>query len=177
MPLELVDLDQETREQMLAELADDLARGSLYLSNRLTDRGRREYPDLLREAFASGDEVSLGRALNRPGMLAAFETAVRKGRPHSKRVPHDAAQTLAEGEFNRFYLRGLCRSVLAFGGTEVEVYRARYSGSPRSESEAMIGMRLDAAELLADLREHPGVDTALRLPPGPNSGLSARHPR
>ncbi len=168
MPLELVDLDQETREQMLAELADDLARGSLYLSNRLTDRGRREYPDLLREAFASGDEVSLGRA---------FETAVRKGRPHSKRVPHDAAQTLAEGEFNRFYLRGLCRSVLAFGGTEVEVYRARYSGSPRSESEAMIGMRLDAAELLADLREHPGVDTALRLPPGPNSGLSARHPR
>lgn len=65
--------------------------------------------------------------------------------------------------------------MLGFGGTELEIYRAGYSRSPRSESEAMIGRRIDAQALLEDLRAHAGVDTALGLPPGPNSGLSARH--
>jgi hypothetical protein len=38
----------------------------------------------------------------------------------------------------------------------------------------MIGRRLNAQALLGDLRKHVGVDTALGLPPGPNSGLSGR---
>ena len=32
--------------------------------------------------------------------------------------------------------------------------------------------RLAKSSLLDDLRAHPGTDTALGLPPGPNSGLS-----
>src|SRR6266851_5569734 len=36
--------------------------------------------------------------------------------------------------------------------------------------------RTDPKALLTDLRSNPGVDTALGLPPGPNSGLSARLP-
>lgn len=36
------------------------------------------------------------------------ETATRNGKTFSKKVPVTAAETLAEGEFNRFYARGLC---------------------------------------------------------------------
>ena len=161
---------------MLAELTDDEANGRLYLSDRLTSRGRAEYAGLLRKAFADGNDTSLAHDLNQPGILKTFETAVRRGRAYSKRVPHTAAATVAEGEFNRFYLRGLCRSVLAFGGSELVIYRARASRSPRSVSEAMVGQRISAEALLADLRRNVGVDTALGVPPGPNSGLSARHP-
>jgi len=45
------------------------------------------------------------------------------------RMLDNAADTLAEGEFNRFYARGLCAQVLSSGGTEVEV-----SGKSCSES-------------------------------------------
>lgn len=176
MPLDLVDLDAETRQQMLVELAQDETSDRVYLSTRLSMDGREQYAGMLREAFTHGDDSSLARALSQPGILEAYETAVRRGRAYSKRVPYTAAETMAEGEFNRYYLRALCRSVLAFGGQGLEVYRARPSRSPRPGSEEMIGQRIDAEALLADLREHPGVDTALGLPPGPNSGLSARHP-
>lgn len=177
MPLDLVDLDADARAFMLDELARDEEAGAVYLSGRLTPHGRAVYPGLLRAAIQTGDDGSFAAALAAPGMLAASEVAVRRGRPYSKRVPHDAHLTLAEGEFNRYYLRGLCRVVLGLGGTDVEVYRARPVRSARSASTALLGARIDAAALLADLRTSVGVDTALGLPPGPNSGLSARHLR
>jgi hypothetical protein len=90
------------------------------------------------------------------------------------KVPHTAAQTFAEGEFNRFYLRALCRFTLENGGTELEVYRAKSVTNPRMDSEARIGTRVSVTQLLDDLRANNSVENALRLPPGPNSGLSAR---
>ncbi|MGH3041645.1 MAG: hypothetical protein ACRDNG_07905 [Gaiellaceae bacterium] len=81
---------------------------------------------------------------------------------------------MAEGEFNRFYARGLCADVVASGGTEVQVYRGKDVQNPRSESQAMIGRRLPAQSLLDDLRTSQGVEPALGLPPGPNSGLTIR---
>lgn len=98
----------------------------------------------------------------------------KTGQVITKRVPIDAAETLAEGEFNRFYLRGLCRRAIRDRIESVEIYRAKEVANPRSESSMMLGQRLDAQRLLADLRANLGVDTALHLPPGPNSGLSAR---
>jgi hypothetical protein len=85
-----------------------------------------------------------------------------------------AAQTMAEGEFNRYYARGVCIRALAETGSDatVTVYRARESANARSASVALIGTTPSAAALLEDLRTHIGMDTALRLPPGPNSGLS-----
>jgi hypothetical protein len=87
-------------------------------------------------------------------------------------VPVTAPDTLAEGEFNRFYIRGLCLRAIQDGVAELIVYRAKEVSSPRRESEAMIGARLPPERLLQDIRTHPGVDTAFGLPPGPNSGLS-----
>jgi len=116
--------------------------------------------------------VQLEVNLSEPGIFNAM--GLRRGKP--VKVASNAPQRLAEGEFNRFFLRGLCLRAIDEGIDEVIVYRARASSSPRSESEALVGTRFDPKVLLNDLRENLGVDTALGLPPGPNSGLSARLP-
>ena len=84
---------------------------------------------------------------------------------------------LAEGEFNRFYIRGLCLRAIELGIGEVAVYRAKYVESPRPESDYLIGQRLPAASLLEDLRIHSGEEEPyLKVPGGPNSGLSVHLP-
>ena len=93
------------------------------------------------------------------------------------KVPANAADTLAEGEFNRFYCRGLCARVSGSTPGEVEIYRGRESSQPRRESEALIGRRLEATSVLRDLRSSVGVEPALGVPPGPNSGLTLRIPK
>jgi hypothetical protein len=110
------------------------------------------------------------------GMLAAREPYHRNGQVHWKKVPWDAHITLAEGQFNRFFLRGLCVLALQEGYEQVEIYRAKDVYSPRAMSELRVGTLVDAAEFLRQLREHTGVETALGLP-APNSGLSARLPK
>lgn len=88
----------------------------------------------------------------------------------------NAHQMLAEGEFNRFYIRALCLRAIEDEHPQVVVYRAKAVTNARSASEQMIGQNMPAEAVLRDLRERPGVDTALGLPPGPNSGLSVRLP-
>ena len=175
MGLQLAKLDARTRMLMVEELERDVASGSLYLSSRLTDQGRLEWPFILRAAMENGDDSSLAGHLRAPGRLNATETRRRpKGGVTIADVPVTAPENLAEGEFNRYYARGLCLRAIADGIPEVEVCRAKEVRQPRPESTAMIGTRLDAAALLEDLRTHQGVEPALGLPPGPNSGLSVQ---
>ncbi len=167
-------LDDKVRLYMLEELELDVNTGKLYISPRLTEEGVRIWPDLLREALRNYDDDWLAEQLRSRRLLKEIEQRqTRKGIVTAK-VPRTAPETLAEGEFNRFYIRGLCRAVLASGGTEVEVYRGKEVQNPRIESELMIGRRLPAQQLLEDLRKNPGVEPALGLPPGPNSGLTVR---
>lgn len=178
MGLQLDDLNERTRQFMLEEVALDIAEGSLYLSERLNERGLTEYAGLLQSAIESGDDDSLAKLIREGNYLnPTLQRRNPKGGFSTARMPSNAAQTLAEGEFNRFYIRGLCRRVIEDSITDLEVYRARASRNPRPESQAMIGRRINAKALLEDLRTTQGVDTALGLPPGPNSGLSARTPK
>ena len=175
--LSLLNLDERTRHGMLAEIERDILAGTLYYGKRLSLRGRADYPDLLREAAGSHDDVWLSSQLAQHGRLETMETSTRKGKTFQKRVPFDANETLAEGEFNRFYSRGLCIRAMEDGVDNlVVVYRAKQVAAPRTESEMMIGKSVAARTLLYDLRDHPGVDTALGIPAGPNSGLSVRLP-
>lgn len=174
--MDLLNLDETTRAAMLSELERDLAVDNLYISPRLSPRGIKDYPELLRAAIQGGDAATLAAALSSPGRLLSHETArnPRGGPDIIKRVPVTASQTMAEGEFNRFYARGVCVRALAEDGpaARVTIYRARESSNPRSESLALVGTNVLAAALLEDLRTHIGMDTALHLPSGPNSGLS-----
>jgi hypothetical protein len=106
--------------------------------------------------------------------LKAIETSYRNGKSYEKKVPRDAPVILAEGEFNRFYVRAVCAIAFDRGQDQVVVYRAKNVVNPRVESIALVGSTVGARILLDDLRAHPGVDTALGVPAGPNSGLTVR---
>ncbi len=178
MALNLVSLDPGVREAMVAEFKRDRAAGAIFLSPRLTAARRQDYPGLLRDALASSDDGSLAHALGQVKRLETHETQTKdKGGSVTKHLPANAASLIAEGDFNRFYIRGLCVRAIAAGVAEVEVYRAKEVSEPRPESEALIGRRFAPADLLDDLRAYTGdQQPALGVPGGPNSGISVRLP-
>ena len=159
---------------MLREVEVDLSRGNLYLSPRLNENGRRNYASLLKEAIRHYNDAWLAVQLAKDDCMAAFEQRNQNGVLRTIKVPVNAPNVLSEGEFNRFYIRGVCARVIDEGSNEVEVYRGKSVKSPRPESQAMIGKKLPAAALLKDLRASIGVDTTFGLPSGPNSGLTVR---
>lgn len=175
MSIRYESLDDSVRAAMLSELERDLTSDAVYISPRLTEAGARAWPEILREALASHDDAWIASSLRSQGLLRTQEQRrTPKGGTTTARIPDSAAETLAEGEYNRYYARGLCARVVSSGGGDVEVYRGKQVGSPRPESDALIGQRFPAKALLDELRSSKGVDPALRLPAGPNSGLTIR---
>ncbi len=187
--MELVDLDWVRRE-MLEEFGRDVQAGTVYRSPRLTESGWPIYQELLLQAILEADGRWLADQIRDQDLLRKYEIRrTHRGRPHSTlagpvrsigrgttraKVPDSAADTLAWGQFNHYYLRGVCRRALATGQKRVKVYRARPVAQPRPESQRRLGWELDAQQLLDDLRAHPGEINRLRVPGGPNSGLSVR---
>jgi hypothetical protein len=177
MSLYLVDLDERTRRLMLAELAYDMAQNQLHISPYLSPQGQHDYPNLLREALEHGDDATLGEALRK--MRRIDRTGHRRlptGGYMIVSVPHNAAETIAESEFNRYYIRALSRRAIEEGIEELIVYRAKPVQEPRPESEALVETSVDPAVLLRDLRDHPGEVPDLGIPGGPNSGITVRLP-
>jgi hypothetical protein len=164
------DLDATTRNHMLdeANLPD-----SIYISPRLTAIGKEDWPVLLREAIRSGTPESLAAKLGTNARLKTFEISQRDGRPYEKKVPSNAAQLLAEGEFNRYYWRALCLRAIA-EHRSLTVYRGRHSDNPKPESEAWLGKKVeDPHAILKDLRKNIGGTPDKGLP-SMNSGLTVR---
>ena len=176
MALNLQHLDEPTRRHMIAEIERDVEEGCLYISPRLTEQCAEGYAQLLKDAAATGHDGTLAAELVKTGRLKSHEPRKTKTGTSMVKVPVTAHETLSEGEFNRFYMRGLCARAKAEGTTRLVIYRAKHVTNPRPESEIMIGTDVEVDQLLADLRTHIGTDTALGLPPGPNSGLSIRLP-
>lgn len=171
MALNLRNLDSETRRLMLEEVLLDVEKKALYISRRLNEHGILKYPELLRIAIEKGSEQTLAVELKN-GLLSPTEQRKKpKGGISIVKVPINANEMLAEGEYNRFYIRALCRRAIN-EQKKLVVYRAKNVTNPRPDSENKIGQIVDPNKLLKDLREHIGIDTALGLPAGPNSGLS-----
>lgn len=145
---------------MLAELQKDIASGVLYYGANLSEAGKAAWPELLRQTIDENDDDWLVQKLTVRGMM--ITTGKYK------------AAMLAEGEFNRFYVRGLCVRTISAGGSEVVVCRAKSVSDPRPESRALIGKRISAAALLQDLRTSQGKTPALGIPGGLNSGITVR---
>lgn len=163
-----VNLSGSVRQKMLTEIEADLAAGKLYISPRLNERGRESYPRYLKASVAEGDESTLEVLLQQNDCLNKTES--RGGT--MRRVIRNAARLIAQNEFNRFYIRAVCLEAIERGIDEVEVYRARESTETRPESDALVGSKVNARELLDDLRE--SVGTAPALLPEVNSGLSVK---
>ncbi|MBZ9871877.1 hypothetical protein LB542_13545 [Mesorhizobium sp. BR1-1-9] len=173
MGLQYENLDQRTRALMVEEIDIDVADGSIYISNYLNEAGGRIWSDLLRAASQSETDDALANALR---ANRSFKQQVERRKPKGGytmvAVPVTAAQTLAESQFNMYYMRALARRARE-EGKRLTVYRAKAVENPRSESERMIGTDLDPAEVLRVLRETRGVEPSINIPM-PNSGLTAR---
>jgi len=179
MGLHYENLDALTRTQMRSELELDVEIQRLLESNWLSERGIADWPELMLAAIQEGNDDTLAAQLARMGRLN--ETALRrkpKGGYTTYRLPHNASNLIAEGEFNRYYVRGVCLRALEANGenAEIEIYRGKEVKQSRPGSEAMIGQRYPARAVLEDLRNSVGLEPSLGLPPGPNSGLTARLP-
>lgn len=176
MPLNLINLDTVTRQQMILEVDYDVQNGKLYQSSRLSPIGLRDYETLLREAINNHDDSWLANQLRMGGRLNETETRRTKSGVTIAKVPITAPDTLAEGEFNRFYARGLCLRAINENIPNLVIYRAKLVSEPRPDSQAKLGTTVNPQSLLNDLRTNIGVEPALGLPPGPNSGLSVSLP-
>lgn len=107
MALNYRDLDGQARPFIVLEIDRDAAAGTLYLSPRLTDEGARQWPVLLKEAAQSHDDAWLAGVLRERAFLRSHEVRRKpKGGTTMVQIPATANETMAEGEFNRFYVRG-----------------------------------------------------------------------
>ena len=174
MQFNFKDLDQNTRELMDDEVDYDIQNGRLYIGKRLNDFGKSNYPKLLKKAIKDGNEYSLANDLKNHNCIKIKEERNTKNGITLVNVASNANETLAEGEFNRFYIRALCLKVMKDNAGVLEIYRAKPVSNPRPESQIKIGETVNPEKLLNDLRANIGINTILGLPQGPNSGLSVR---
>ncbi|HST07262.1 MAG TPA: hypothetical protein VLJ83_03785 [Gemmatimonadaceae bacterium] len=173
MPLQYENLDPITRRYTVAELDQDLANGAFHISERLRPEAVGQYQRLLQEALRYYDDRWLEE--HAADLIVESESRrTRSGGTTTARVPQMAARMLAEGDFNRYYMRGIALRAIEEGRQILEVYRARLSMEPRPESAQLEGQRIPAAELLDHLRGPISVDPNVAPLGRTNSGLSVR---
>jgi len=101
MPMNFEELDQTTRDLMLAELEAELAGPNPYFGRGLSPSGRATFPDLMRRAIREGNEVSLAADLERADYWNPTETYERNGVVRERQVNvRQASERLALTEFN-----------------------------------------------------------------------------
>lgn len=171
MPFVFRDLDGETRRLMLEEIAAAIREGNLYYSKRFNQAGTDAWPSLLSEAAENHDEHWLAYQLESQGHFKGMEgSATPSGGYTIKHVPHTAAETMAEGQFNRYYILAVCGRATAGDTPHVVVYRAKAVAAPRPESEALVGQHLEPSALANEIR--PVGSSLGHALLKPNSGLS-----
>lgn len=177
MALQLLHLDERTRRFMLDEFFRDLAAKRLYLSSRLSDIGLKAYPKLLETAITTHSDAWLSRELRLCGRMRAVKVRrTAKGGYTVAAMPDNAPELLAENEFNRYYIRGLCRRAIEERIAELVIYRAKEVKTPRPWSQRRVGTTVSPRLLLGDLRDRFATQSTFHVPAGPNSGLSVKLP-
>ena len=157
MALYFENLDDRTRKLMLDEMEYDIEHDQLHISPFLSGQGERDYANLLREALQSGNDETLAQSLRvHRRILKTLPRRNPKGGYSIAATAENAAEVLAESEFNRYYIRGLARRAIEDGVQQLVVYRAKPVRNPRPESEARVETAISPQEILDDLRSHPG---------------------
>lgn len=104
MALKLDNLDDITRKYMVEEMQGDISERKVYISSRLNADGKIRFQELLIASAKSGNDGTLAESL-----LGYFNEKESNGKGSYKSIPYNANVTLAEGEYNRYYIRALCR--------------------------------------------------------------------
>jgi hypothetical protein len=164
-------LDDRTRILMCEEIAAAEESNNIYSSTRFNDTGREHWVGLLKKAAQEHDEHWLAYQLELIGAMKDLETKSKpKGGYTVAHVPDRATETLADGQFNRFYMAAICRRAIEDGTTTVKIFRAKQRAEARSESLKLEGTSREVKGLLEELRIK---DLSLKCELlKPNSGLS-----
>ncbi len=169
------DLVEETRKLMVAELEADIASKSLHVNEWVQDEHHDTYIELLKSALQSGTEFDLEQEVRSKGILKERYTWHRPdGRTATVKVPEMAAKNLACGDFNRFYMRAICLKAKSQKQKEATVYRAMKTEHHMLESNSKVGNPVEVDELMKSLKRGESLESYLRLPPGPISGLTIK---
>ncbi|MEZ4862843.1 MAG: hypothetical protein R3C14_16115 [Caldilineaceae bacterium] len=168
-------LDDTTRAAMLAAIEEAEDSKNIYYSARFNDAGNRQWVPLLKQAAKEHNEHWLAYQIEANGLMKGLEGAYTPSGGYTiKYVPHTAAETIAEGQFNRFYILGLCKRARAEGISHLVVYRAQDRFEPRPESQALIDTKLAIDEIEAQLKVTKASLHSQLVKP--NSGLSVKLP-
>jgi len=171
MKFKFRDLDDSTREYMGNEIEMAMLEGNIFFSKRFTETGKRLWPTLLLQAATNHDEHWLTFELERNSCIKGIEaTGTPFGEYTKDFVPHTTTETIAEREFNRYYMLGLCLRAFNDEIEELIVYRAKQGSSPGSSSRRLIGQKLDPDEVFDLLR--PVCSSLQSELTKPNSGIS-----
>ena len=163
-------LDNITRQYMLIEVEQAIKASQLNYSRRFSEKGTTQYPQLLQKAVTDGSEETLAESLQQNDCFLPYE----KQGAVTRKVPENAAITFAEGEFNSFYMRGVCHRAMR-QGCMVQVYRAKESSVPRKASQLIEGNLEDPNRVLLLFKNSQnGSQRGIGMPSGSNSGLSIR---
>ena len=173
MPFEFRNLDWMTRRYMIEEIEAAERNDNLYFSKRFNSAGIALWPVLLIEAAKSYNEHWLAYQLEIRGLMKGMESGrILLSLYTVKHIPDAAVETISEGQFNRYYILGLCRRALAVGITKVIVYRAKEVRDARPGTEQLIGSIINPSELIEQVR--PRQLSLGHILLRPNSGLSIR---
>ena len=167
-------LDERTRLLIIEEIRRAENSSNIYFSTRFNDAGTKGWITWLSAAAQEHDEHWLAYQLEAFGAMKHLEErAMPKGGYTTAHVPDTAAETMAEGQFNRFYMAAICRRAIEDGVPNVKVYRAKRRGEPRPESRALEGTSRNASSLLEELRNKNSSLKCDLLKP--NTGLSIEY--
>src|SRR5437763_17200700 len=126
MPLQYENLDPTTRRYAVIELDRDLSTGAFHTSERLRPESVAEYQRLLHEALRYYDDRWLEEHAS--DLIVESESRrTRSGGTTTARVPQMAARLLAEGDFNRYYMRGVALLAIEEGRQITQAHRARFA--------------------------------------------------
>ena len=164
--MQLPDLNADVCHIMADEVQYDVDNGSMFLSTRLNPSERLNYVRLLRAATLSGSVQWFARELENSGYLLKKELRRKpNGGLIMVRLPLDAAETIAETEFKRFYIRALCICTIVNENRQALVlYDTRIIASTLPSVPTWVGKRMRPDLLLAILRRDHNIASALGVP-------------
>ncbi len=172
MAMKYEELNEKTREYMLAEFEKEQASESAYRSKALSQKGLDVFPNLMREAIISGTEVSLCESIESDPYWTSTEKYTRGGVTRMRRRNiAQSARRLALTEFSTWYVRGFARRLLDEGVEQCEVYRGEQPKWEPAECATHEGSIVSVRGIYDNHRARycpePGDQTAFSIPFGP----------
>lgn len=170
MTFNFKNMSPQIRQSIAAEITSAHQSNNFYMSTRFNQTGTNAAVSLLIQAAQGHDEHWLAYQIEAQALMKDYEVRSRPlGGYTTAHVPSTAAETYAEGQFNRFYMIGVCLEAIKLG-KQVKVYRAKQVASSRGTSNNLIGSVIDPSALIAELRVVKSSLGHNLLKP--NSGLS-----